>query len=255
MPKRLGVLGGTFSPIHIGHLRAAEEAIEALGLDSFLFLPAAVPPHKTTEPILSFEHRWRLLNLAIADNPRLQASDLELHLGGKSYTVRSLSELRRRFDAGSDIFFLLGLDSFLEIATWWRYQELFQLAQLVVMRRPSYRDEHIEILLHERVSQHYHWNAEQSRLVHPTLLPVHYLKMTRIDVSSTQIRRLVAQGRSIRYLVPPDVISYITNNDLYRDGPAPMASPRNAGGMACPGRAGVSLVETNSFAEETDKDR
>jgi nicotinate-nucleotide adenylyltransferase len=233
VPKRFGVLGGTFSPIHIGHLRAAEEAIEALELDSFLFLPAAVPPHKTAQPILAFEHRWRLLTLAIAGNPHFRASDMELHLSGKSYTVRSLIALHERFQGDSEIYFLLGLDSFLEIHTWWRYRELFRLAQLVVMRRPSYSDEDLERLLQEQVSGQYRWDAAQSAFAHPTLLPVHYLKMTRIDVSSTQIRRLVAQGKSIRYLVPQDAISYILDNRLYRDEERP-AESTILGHASCP---------------------
>ena len=237
MPKRFGVLGGTFSPIHIGHLRAAEEAIEALELDSFLFLPAAVPPHKTAQPILAFEHRWRLLNLAIAGNPRFRASDLEHHLSGKSYTVRSLIALHERFQGDGEIYFLLGLDSFLEIHTWWRYRELFRLAQLVIMRRPSYSDEDLERLLHERVSEHYRWEAAQSAFVHPTLLPVHYLKMTRIDVSSTQIRRLVAHGKSIRYLVPGEAISYILDNRLYRVEEPSASASTIVGHAACPDRA------------------
>jgi nicotinate-nucleotide adenylyltransferase len=233
VPKRYGVLGGTFSPIHIGHLRAAEEAIEALGLDSFLFLPAAVPPHKTALPILAFEHRWRLLNLAIAGNPRFRASDLELHLSGKSYTVRSLIALHEHFEGDSEIYFLLGLDSFLEIHTWWRYRDLFRLARLVIMRRPSYSDEDLERLLHERVSERYRWDAAESSFVHPTLLPVHYLKMTRIAVSSTQIRRLVAQGKSIRYLVPGEAISYILDNRLYRDEEQSATASTIAGHAAC----------------------
>jgi nicotinate-nucleotide adenylyltransferase len=217
MPKQVGILGGTFSPIHIGHLRVAEEALEALKLDSFLFLPAAVPPHKTALPILAFEHRWRLLNLAIADNPRLQALDLEYRLGGKSYTVRSLKALQRHFHGAPELFFLLGLDAFLEVHTWWHYPKLFGLAQMVVMRRSSYREEDLERHLHIHVSDRYRWDALKSRFVHPTLLPVHYLRVTRIDVSSTRIRQLTAQGKSIRYLVPPEVISYIRDNHLYQD--------------------------------------
>ncbi len=233
MPKRFGVLGGTFSPIHIGHLRAAEEAIEALALDTFLFLPAAIPPHKTAKPILSFEHRWRLLNLAISDNPRFQTSDLELHLRGKSYTVRTLTELHRFWPADSEIFFLLGLDAFLEIHTWWHYRELFQLAQMVVMRRPSYSDQDLEKVLHDRISEQYRWDAARSRFVHPTLLPVHYLRITRIDVSSTQVRRLVAQGKSIRYLVPKEIISYISDNHLYLDDCEPSAGFNGSGHLSC----------------------
>jgi len=216
MPKRIGILGGTFNPIHIGHLRTAEEALESLRLDSFLFLPAAVPPHKTSRPILAFHHRWNLLNLAIAENPRFQALDLEFHLSGKSYTVRTLEELQRHFQRGVELFFLLGLDAFFEIHTWWHYIELFNLAQLVVMRRPSYREEDLERQLHDTVSDQYRWDAARSCFDHPRLLPVHYLRVTYIDVSSTKVRKLVAQGRSIRYLVPPQVIGYIDDNRLYR---------------------------------------
>jgi nicotinate-nucleotide adenylyltransferase len=216
MPKRVGVLGGTFNPIHIGHLRAAEEALEALRLDSFLFLPAAIPPHKTSRPIIAFRHRWNLLNLAITDNPRFQALDLEYHLSGKSYTVRSLEELHRHFHGEVELFFLLGLDAFLEIHTWWHYKELFDLAQLVVMRRPSYREDELERQLHDTVSDRYRWDAARSCFDHPTLLPVHYLRVTHIDVSSTKVRGLVAQGRSIRYLVPSEVIGYIDDNRLYQ---------------------------------------
>jgi nicotinate-nucleotide adenylyltransferase len=217
MPKRVGVLGGTFNPIHIGHLRAAEEAVEALRLDSFLFLPAAIPPHKTSRPILAFPHRWNLLNLAIAENPHFQALDLEYHLSGKSYTVRSLEELQRHFHGEAELFFLLGLDAFLEIHTWWHYRELFDLAQLVVMRRPSYQEEDLARQLRDKVSERYRWDATGSRFDHPTLLPVHFLRVTHIDLSSTKIRQLVARGRSIRYLVPSGVIGYISDNRLYRD--------------------------------------
>jgi nicotinate-nucleotide adenylyltransferase len=215
MPRKIGVLGGTFSPVHIGHLRAAEEAIEALGLDSLFFLPAAVPPHKTGQEIVSFEHRWQLLKLSIAGNPRFHASDLERTLSGKSFTVRSLTELRKRINKESEVYFLLGLDAFLEIDTWWRYRQLFALARLVVVRRPEYREQELEKMLRGKVSPLYCWDSGRRCFVHPNLLPVHYLRITRIDVSSTQIRDLAAQGKSIRYLVPPEAIDYIIEEGLY----------------------------------------
>jgi nicotinate-nucleotide adenylyltransferase len=129
--------------------------------------------------------------------------------------VRSLTELRKRIKKESEIYFLLGLDAFLEIDTWWRYRELFALARLVVVRRPEYREQELEIMLRGKVSPHYCWDESRGCFVHPSLLPVHYLRITRIDVSSTQIRNLVAQGKSIRYLVPPEAIDYMTREGLY----------------------------------------
>jgi len=215
MTPRIGVLGGTFNPIHIGHLRAAEEAMEALDLDTFLFLPAALPPHKPGQETGSFEHRWQMLLAAIADNPRFRASDLELSLSGASYTVLSLQALRKEFGMGGTIYFLLGLDAFLEINTWWRYMELFELASMVVVRRPRYQERELEKMLRGQISSLYAWDPESSCYRHPTLLPVYYLKITRIDVSSTQIRGLVRTGKSIRYLVPTDCLAYIKSWDLY----------------------------------------
>jgi nicotinate-nucleotide adenylyltransferase len=226
MPERIGVLGGTFSPVHIGHLRAAEEAIDALELDTFFFLPAAVPPHKTAPAIVPFEHRWRLLNLAIAGNQRFEASALERTLSGKSFTVRSLTELRKKFRKESEIYFLLGLDAFLEINTWWHYRELFTLARVVVMRRPRYQERDLEKMLGEMVSPQYVWDSRAECFVHPVLSPVYYLKITRIDISSTQIRDLVAHGKSIRYLVPPESIDYIMEHGLYA---ARQTAPEGAG--------------------------
>jgi nicotinate-nucleotide adenylyltransferase len=215
MPMRIGVLGGTFNPVHMGHLRAAEEAVETLRLDTFYFLPAPEPPHKPRQKIISFAHRWKMLNLAIADNPRLQASDLELRWSGKSYSVLTLNELHKENAAGSEVFFLLGLDAFLEINTWYHYRELFELACMVVLRRPSYCEEDLARMLRTEISGLYTWNSEGERFLHPSLLPVYYLKITRLDISSTQVRGLARQGKSIRYLVPPEVRSYIITNNLY----------------------------------------
>ena len=215
MTLRIGVLGGTFNPIHIGHLRAAEEAMEALDLDTFLFLPAALPPHKPGQETASFEHRWHMLLAAIAGNPRFRASDLELSLSGASYTVLSLQALRKEFGMGGTIYFLLGLDAFLEINTWWHYMELFELASMVVLRRPRYQERDLEKMLRGQISSLYAWDPQSSYYRHPTLLPVYYLKISRIDVSSTQIRGLIRTGKSIRYLVPTQCLAYIENWDLY----------------------------------------
>lgn len=189
--------------------------MEALDLETFLFLPAALPPHKPGQEMPSFEYRWEMLLAAIAGNPRFRASDLELSLPGVSYTVLSLQALRREFGMDGTIHFLLGLDAFLEIDTWWHYMELFELASMVVLRRPRYQERELEKMLRGRISPLYAWDPRSSCYRHPILQPVYYLKITRMDVSSTQIRGLVRTGKSIRYLVPTECLSYIEKRGFY----------------------------------------
>ena len=215
MPQRVGILGGTFDPVHFGHLRTAEEALEALDLDSVLFVPAADPPHKSQQRITAFEHRWRMLQLAVQGNAGFRISDLEQRLAGKSYTVVTLSKLLEAHSGRAELYFLVGLDSFLELDTWWHYRELFQLARIVVLRRPGYSEEGVENFLQQKVSALYRWDRQAHLYRHPELRPTYYLETTCMGVSSTQIRQLLSQGRSIRYLVPQEVMSYIREKHLY----------------------------------------
>lgn len=216
MSRRWGILGGTFDPVHLGHLRIAEEASEALDFDSFLFIPSADPPHKPNKQITSFEHRWQMLQMALSNNPRFQLSDLEQKLSGKSYTVVTLTKLLDFLAEKTDLYFLVGMDSFLELDTWWHYRELFSLARIMVVQRPGYAREKMEEFLLQKVSPDYKREEEAGVFTHPYLLPIHLMENTRMGISSTQIRRLVYEGRSIRYLVPDDVMSYIAENDFYR---------------------------------------
>ncbi len=215
MPGRLGIMGGTFDPVHLGHLRTAEEALDLLGLDRVLFVPSADPPHKPGLEVLGFEHRWRMLELAIAGNPRFDLSDIERRLPGKSYTVNSLRGLNQEFP-GVELSFLIGLDAFLEIDTWYKFAELFELAEIVVLRRPGFGEADVEDFLIRRISGEYKRFSGSGTFTHPLMRPVHYLRNTRLDISSTGIRKLAAEGRSIRYLVPPDEESYIHGGKLYR---------------------------------------
>jgi nicotinate-nucleotide adenylyltransferase len=213
-------MGGTFDPVHIGHLRTAEEAIEMLNLDHLLFIPAAYPPHKPGRQILSFAHRFRMLELATLDHPRFRLSDIEQKLPGKSFTAITLRTLHENARRGVELYFLVGLDAFLEIDTWWHYKDLFRLANMVVLRRPGYSEEQVSEFLSRRVSSSFRVSGDATCFIHPELLPVYYLNNTRLGISSTQIRLLVAQGRSIRYLVPADVMGYIEEEKLYRLTPA-----------------------------------
>jgi nicotinate-nucleotide adenylyltransferase len=215
MVERIGVLGGTFDPVHYGHLRCAEEVREVLELDRVIFIPAASPPHKFEGTILDFEHRWEMLKKAIEDHPFFEASDLEMRLPGKSYTAVTLRRLHEVFTERPRLFFLLGMDAFLELNTWWRYRDLFCLASLVVLRRPGHLEERVLEFLKDHVSMSYSFQARGGVFTHPELLPVYTVKNTYLEISSTQIRRLVAQGKSIRYLAPREVLSYIAENRLY----------------------------------------
>lgn len=217
MPERIGILGGTFDPVHYGHLRAAEEALETLHLDRILFIPAASPPHKSPKAIQDFGHRWEMLRLAVGDHPRFELSDLEERMPGKSYTVmtlRALHGLMER-DAECRLFFLVGMDAFLELNTWWRYRELFELSSLVALRRPGHPEEALEGFLKDHVSPLYARQVGSDVFVHPRLLPVYVLSNTYLGISSTRIRWLVARGKSIRYLVPREVLRYIAEKGLY----------------------------------------
>ncbi len=218
MTQRVGILGGTFDPVHIGHLRIAQEALEALALDRVLFIPAAGPPHKLQGAVLPFRHRYRMIALSIEGNPRFFLSDIERQMGGKSYSVHTLLQLHRQSLGQEEYFFLLGSDSFMELDTWYRYRDLFALAHLVVLQRPGYGEGGLCAFLHRVVSIDYRWSEAGRAFHHPSLHPVHVLCNTRLGVSSTLIRTLAGQGRSIRYLVVDDVMRYIESQRIYQKG-------------------------------------
>jgi nicotinate-nucleotide adenylyltransferase len=212
----VGVMGGTFDPVHLGHLRVAEEAVETLGLDLLLFVPAAVPPHKLGNKILSFEHRRRMLEVATEEHPFFEVSDVEQQVPGKSYTVITLQKLTETYGKKVELFFMLGMDAFLELHTWWHFGELFKLARMVVLRRPGCNDTEMVRFLKDRVSSLYVCGADEASFAHPQLLPVYCLNNTWLDISSTRIRQIVREGKSIRYLVLPEVMAYVHANRLYQ---------------------------------------
>lgn len=213
-------MGGTFDPVHLGHLRAAEEAVEALHLDSLLFVPAAVPPHKPGNRIIAFQHRLQMLRTALENHPKFGVSDLEQRLPGKSYTVVTLQKMLEECP-NTSLFFVVGLDAFLEMDTWWHYLDLFRLARVVVLRRPGCNESQVIRFLKERVSPQYVYSADDDCYRNPGLLPVHYLNNTWMEISSTRIRQLVRAGKSIRYLVLCEVMEYIHSNQLYCGGELP----------------------------------
>lgn len=210
---KLGLLGGTFNPIHLAHLRIAEEAREAAGLDQVLFIPAADPPHKPLAGDVSFELRFQMVQQAIADHPCFAVSDIEARRGGKSYTVETLTQLRQE-RPDDRLYFIIGSDSYLELGLWHRYQELFELASLIVLERPDRLIESPLQQLPEPVRSNFS-QKQPDLLRHRSGNSIQFVSETRLEISSSRLRELVAAGRSIRYLVPPGIETFITQKGLY----------------------------------------
>ena len=211
---RLGLFGGTFNPIHLGHLRAAEEVSESLALERLLFIPAARPPHKNAGAVTPFAVRLEMVRLAVAAHPRFEVSDLENRRPDKSYSIDTLRWFRQEYGPAAAIFFIVGLDAMLEIETWREYQNLFHLCHIVVLDRPGYDPADLHHILGENL--HCQAAGEGQVFVHPSGNQIYFQPITRLDISSTQIRRLAARGRSLRYLLPEAVRRYILQYNLYR---------------------------------------
>jgi nicotinate-nucleotide adenylyltransferase len=201
---QVGILGGSFDPVHLGHLVVGETARDQLALDRVLFIPAASPPHKLGRVLASARDRLAMLRLAIRDNPGLDWSDLEIRRGGTSYTLDTLLELRRKLGPAAGLHFLIGADSALELHTWHRARELLDLARFVIIPRPGFDTEELDRLRGALGA------GRVARLKRSLLRSPH------LAISSTDLRERVASGRSIRYLVPEPVRRYIERHALYR---------------------------------------
>jgi nicotinate-nucleotide adenylyltransferase len=213
--RRLGIIGGTFNPIHLGHLRSAEEVADAFGLELVVFVVSAVPPHKEPKGIIEVDHRLEMVRRALAGNPRFSASDLEVRRKGRSYTVDTLRYFRRCVGPAADIYFIIGMDAFAEITTWHRYRELFGLSHFVVTDRPTDKEKDPRPTLPEGLEGVFS-EGEGGCLVTACGTRVYFHDITALDISATAIRGLVRDNRSIRYLVPDRVRRYIEERGLYR---------------------------------------
>ncbi|MGZ8263085.1 MAG: nicotinate-nucleotide adenylyltransferase [Burkholderiales bacterium] len=212
----VGIFGGTFDPIHYGHLRLAEEITEAAKLAEVRFLPSGTPPHRTS-PGADAVHRVAMARLAIEGNDRFSVDDRETRRAGPGYTYDTLTELRQELGAHRSIVLLVGADAFLEFATWHRWRALFDLAHVVVAYRPGFpidtwQARMPEPLAHEYAARH----MQQPLAVH--LAPaggIAAVTMTGLDISATFVRNAVRDGASPRYLLPDPVLDYIRSHALY----------------------------------------
>jgi len=211
---KIGILGGTFDPIHLGHLRLAEEVGDELALECVYLVPAAYPPHKEKRAVAPFHHRYSMVELAAGESPRFKATDVEGRRQGFSYSIETLREFRRLLGDRVQLFFILGMDAFLEIETWREYSGLFDYAHFVVIERPGFPSERLEPFLHS-LGLGFQKTGEKGLYVTPAGNSVIHQRATLLEISSTDIRRRVAEGRSIRFLVPESVRSYIIEKRLY----------------------------------------
>ncbi|MBW1817378.1 MAG: nicotinate-nucleotide adenylyltransferase [Deltaproteobacteria bacterium] len=211
---KVGILGGTFDPIHLGHLRTAEEIGERMALEKVCIIPSASPPHKTGEPVVPFHHRLAAARLAVGDSPLLEVLDIEGRRRGPSYSIDTLKACRRIFGPQAELFFILGTDAFLEIDSWKAFKELFTYTHFVINQRPGTPLKELKSIL-SKFEVPIQRESASGEFVLDSGKSVIQIQTTMMDISSTRIRNMVKKGRSIRFLVPEAVRRYILENDLY----------------------------------------
>jgi nicotinate-nucleotide adenylyltransferase len=199
--KRYGIMGGTFDPIHYGHLVAAEEARAVLGLESVFFVPSGRPPHKRERIITKAEHRYLMTVLATATNPAFKVSRVDINRPGYSYTVDTIASFREKFGPDCELYFITGADAILEILSWKDVEDLFTSCFLIAATRPGYELSQLRSQFGD------HWRLYKTR--------IKILEVPALAISSSEIRRRVGAGEPIRYLLPEGVASYIYKHGLY----------------------------------------
>ncbi|MGJ8619209.1 MAG: nicotinate-nucleotide adenylyltransferase [Methylophilaceae bacterium] len=212
--RLVGILGGTFNPIHYGHLRMAQELADGLGMDKVKFIPSANPPHKDSVTV-SAEHRATMVKLAIADNPKFSIDELELKRDGASYTIDTLISLRETLGNDTAICLMMGSDAFVKLNTWHRWQDLLDYAHIILVQRPNQGKpqetlpEELQTLLRD------HYIEDVSELSKTNAGLLNMQAISAHDISSSQIRENLKHGQSMKYLLPNEVIEYIQQEQLY----------------------------------------
>jgi nicotinate-nucleotide adenylyltransferase len=218
----IGLFGGTFNPVHIGHLRAALEVKEGFDLDQVILIPAALPPHKMPGEVADAADRLQMLNLALEDTPGLTISEVELKRSGPSYTIDTVAHFKHTLPDQSRIYLIMGMDAFLEIDTWKSYDELLLQIPFIIINRPKSGSvsndpdwKFMENFLTSKISPDYVFSESQSCYRAKNKQPVYVFEVTSLDISSTRIRNLINKDRSIDYLVPQETAEFINSKGLY----------------------------------------
>ena len=215
---RIGLFGGTFNPIHFGHIHVSREIKETFPLDQIIMIPAAIPPHKKQRGIAEARDRLMMTQIAVAHLEGYLVSDIEIMRSGPSYTIDTIAYFKTTLPAEAEPFLILGMDAFLEIDTWMAYTELFDNLPLIVMSRPG--TEHIGepeltayIQLH--ISEKYRFDNNRNGFRHPTKQAIHLADVAPYDISSTNVRETIRKRASLKDMVPEQVEQYIRSKGLY----------------------------------------
>ena len=214
--KRIGLFGGTFDPIHCGHVKAAESVQRIFDFDRILFIPSYIPPHKESVDVASAEHRLKMVELALSPFDRFSPSSIEIDARGTSYSIVTLNRIKEMFPR-ADIYFLLGIDAFMEIETWKDYENVLEQCSFIVMSRPGYSLDQAKQVLSDKYNQRMIEVRAPVRkdnagfFIHKIYLcPIHTL-----DISSSEVRKRVGKNQSIEGMVPEIVGNYIKERRLY----------------------------------------
>jgi nicotinate-nucleotide adenylyltransferase len=210
---KLGIFGGTLNPMHFGHLRAAEEAREAFSLDKVVFVPAAIPPFKKPEVEPPY-HRMEMARIAIEGNPYFELSDIEVRRGGVSYSIDTVEELKKGLP-DAEVYFILGVDAFLDIDSWKDYRRFLSLCSFIIVTRPGYEKRSLADSLPLEVRGDFCYDSAKGCYVHSSGHCLQFLEVTLLDISSTEIRKRLKAGKSVKYLLPGKVEEYIKKHGLY----------------------------------------
>ena len=211
---KTGIIGGTFNPIHSGHLSIAQELAEKCQLDRVIFVPAAIPPHKDSDQLTPFNHRLAMVECAIAPHHNFTSSDIENQRAGKSYTVDTLQHLRKRYPT-DQFYFLIGMDSLAHLHKWYKFTQIFELCHLVVARRPQTKNITIDTDLPVAIRQQFCYDSELNTYCHRSGNQLIFLEDTFLDISSTQIRAELSKGNCVKSLLSSPVAEYIQAHQLY----------------------------------------
>jgi nicotinate-nucleotide adenylyltransferase len=220
--KRIGLFGGTFNPIHLGHIQVVREVKAGFGLDQILIIPSALPPHKEPDGVVDAENRLEMIRLAFSNDPNFMISDVELKRSGPSYTIDTVRHFKSISPENTELYLIVGLDAFLEINTWKSYHDLFLLIPFIVMSRIINTENSTKLdwkslknYLQSKISKGYTFSSTQSTFNHDKKQPVCVFNVTPVDISSTTIRKRIKEGRSIKGLVPHIVEDFIKTKGLY----------------------------------------
>jgi len=211
-----GLLGGTFDPIHFGHLRAAEEMMEIFKLNRIIFVPSSRPPHKLEAEITSFYHREQMVRMSIEGNANFSFSEVENLRSGKSYSVETVEYILNKYMDNLELYFIVGQDAFEAVTTWKDWEKLILLCNFAVMTRPGYKNKGLDNILTKEIAARFVYDKDVDGFKGPTGHTIHFRNTTFLDISSSRIRTMVKTGNSVRYLTPDNVRQYIAKNGIYK---------------------------------------